>query len=198
MRLQLERQVADLVEQDGAARRGLDPPDVPLVGAGEGALLVPEQLGRDQLRRQGATVDRDKRTRGIGRTLVDRKRRELLARAAFPAQQDRRRGYGDLPDGVVDMLHRRVGANHVRLIWIAARRGPRCGFGAAFIRRLRHLAPHVLQKLGIACGSVQNELRKLRSAEPDQGLLGDDPRLRTGGFHGQLRRDITHAAPSML
>ena len=39
--------------------RGFDAPDLALVGAGEGALLVAEQLGMGQGFRQGAAVLRD-------------------------------------------------------------------------------------------------------------------------------------------
>ena len=43
--LDLRSDLADLVEEQRAAVRELEPPLLLLVGAGEGALLVPEQLG---------------------------------------------------------------------------------------------------------------------------------------------------------
>ena len=49
-RLQLERQLADLVEEDRAAVRQLEPADLAGVRAGEGAALVAEQLALDQRR----------------------------------------------------------------------------------------------------------------------------------------------------
>ena len=50
--LRLERQLADLVEEQRPAVRQLEPPLAPLHGAGEGALLVTEQLALDQPRRR--------------------------------------------------------------------------------------------------------------------------------------------------
>ena len=45
VRLDLEREVANLVEEDRAAAGGLDAAELALVRPGEGALLVAEQLG---------------------------------------------------------------------------------------------------------------------------------------------------------
>ena len=49
--LRLERHVADLVEEQRAALGLLEAADLARVGAGEGALLVAEQLALDQLAR---------------------------------------------------------------------------------------------------------------------------------------------------
>ena len=49
LRLQVERHVADLVEEERAAGRGLELADAALDGAGEGAALVAEQLALEQL-----------------------------------------------------------------------------------------------------------------------------------------------------
>ena len=57
LRLQLERQLADLVEEHGAAVRQLEAADLAGVRAGEGAALVAEQLALDQRRRQRRAVD---------------------------------------------------------------------------------------------------------------------------------------------
>ena len=59
LRLQLERQLADLVEEEGRAVGDLEAPDLAGQGAGEGALLAPEQLALDQARRQRRAVDLD-------------------------------------------------------------------------------------------------------------------------------------------
>jgi hypothetical protein len=49
LHLQLGIHLGDLVEQQRPARGALEIADVALVGAGEAALLVPEQLALDQL-----------------------------------------------------------------------------------------------------------------------------------------------------
>ena len=54
--LQLERELADLVEEHRPAAGLLEHADPPRHGAGEGALLVAEQLGLEQVGRQRAAV----------------------------------------------------------------------------------------------------------------------------------------------
>ena len=49
--LHLGRELADLVEEDRPAVRELEAADAPGDGAAEGALLVPEELGLDQIGR---------------------------------------------------------------------------------------------------------------------------------------------------
>ena len=51
--LELERHVADLVEEDGAAVGQLELAEPPVLGVGEGALLVAEQLGLEEGRGKG-------------------------------------------------------------------------------------------------------------------------------------------------
>ena len=61
LELQAGRHVADLVEEQGAAVGQLEPAELALDGAGEGALLVAEQLGLEQRLGQRAAVDLDER-----------------------------------------------------------------------------------------------------------------------------------------
>ena len=56
-------QLADLVEEDRAAVGRLELPDLELVGAGEGAALVAEQLALQEVTRHGGAVDLDERGR---------------------------------------------------------------------------------------------------------------------------------------
>ena len=70
--LGLERHVADLVEEQGAALGLLEPPDLARIGAGERALLVTEQLALDQLARDRRHVDRDERPAAALAVVVDR------------------------------------------------------------------------------------------------------------------------------
>jgi hypothetical protein len=59
--LQRQRDVADLVEEQGAALRQLDLAGRGLDRAGEGAALVAEQLGLEQVLGDGGAVDGDER-----------------------------------------------------------------------------------------------------------------------------------------
>jgi hypothetical protein len=59
--LRLHRHVADLVEEQGAAFGLLEAARIAGVGAREGALLVAEQLGFDELARDRRHVDGDER-----------------------------------------------------------------------------------------------------------------------------------------
>ena len=61
LRLQVERQVADLVQEERAAVGQLEAPDPPRDGAGERAPLVAEQLALEQRRGDGGAVDLDER-----------------------------------------------------------------------------------------------------------------------------------------
>ena len=77
-------QVADLVEEQRAAVRGLKEALAVFVGAGEGPFAIAKELGLQQLLGDGAAVHGHK---GLGRALahlVDGPRHQLLARAALP------------------------------------------------------------------------------------------------------------------
>src|SRR5205085_2879012 len=54
LRLHVDRQLADLVEKQRTAARGLEYSELAFGGAGERAALVPEQLALDQRRRNRA------------------------------------------------------------------------------------------------------------------------------------------------
>ena len=92
LRLGAQAHVADLVEENGAAV-GLDElADLPSVGAGERALLVPEQLRLDQLARDCRAVDANERPpRPLGQ-VVQAARHELLAGPRLTLDEDRRVG----------------------------------------------------------------------------------------------------------
>ena len=63
LRLQGERQLADLVEEERPGVRGFESSGARAVGAGEGAALDAEELGLDQPLRNRRAVDRDERLR---------------------------------------------------------------------------------------------------------------------------------------
>src|SRR6202012_3314360 len=94
--LDLERQLADLVEEDRAAARGDEQARLGGLGVGERALVVAEQLALEQLGRDRRAVDRDERPAGALAGGVDRARHQLLAGAALAGDQDRRQRRRDL------------------------------------------------------------------------------------------------------
>ena len=69
-------------------------PIAALVGSREGAPLVPEELGLEQLLRQGGAVDADEGPVARGLFACDVVRDAFLARAALPRDQDRALGGG--------------------------------------------------------------------------------------------------------
>ena len=94
--LGLERRahLADLVEQDGAALRQLELALLALMGAGERATLVAEQLGLQQIVRDGGAVDLDERLLAPIRLVVDVAGDHFLADAGLAHDQDGHVGAG--------------------------------------------------------------------------------------------------------
>ena len=85
-RLQVERHFGDFVEEQRSAGCALEVTLVLSYGAGEGAALVPEELGFDQIRRDRAAVhcyDGSARARAVG---VQELRSKLLAGTRFADQ----------------------------------------------------------------------------------------------------------------
>src|SRR5436190_319672 len=58
-RLNVGREIADLVEEHRAAPRRLEGADVPAIGAGERSSLVPEELRPGEVLREAGAVDGD-------------------------------------------------------------------------------------------------------------------------------------------
>ena len=88
LRLELERELADLVEEHGAAVGRLERSGAIAVGAGEGAAHVTEELALDEVRADRAAVDDDERLLRARAALHDLGRDELLARAALALDED--------------------------------------------------------------------------------------------------------------
>ena len=106
-----QRHVADLVEEERAAVALLELADAAAVGAGEGALLVAEQLALQQGLRDGGAVEGQERRLGPGAVLVDGAGDQFLAGAALAGDQHRHVLGGDAADGLVDLAHGRAGAD---------------------------------------------------------------------------------------
>ena len=112
--LRLERDVADLVEEDAALVGEVEQPLLRVDGAGERALDVAEQRRLEQIGRQVAGVDGDERALRARRVGVDRARDQLLAGAALALNQDRRPARRRLDDQVEHLPHPRAAADDVR------------------------------------------------------------------------------------
>src|SRR5262249_5528188 len=79
----IERPLADLVQEQCAAVGRLECSAPMIDGAGEGAAAVAEQLARDEVARNRAAVERNERSGRDRRPLVDGARDALLATARF-------------------------------------------------------------------------------------------------------------------
>src|SRR5690606_24714551 len=111
LHLQVERHLADLVEEQGAAVGRLEL--ARLVGdrAGEGALDVAEQLALEQVLRDGAAVDGDERPVLARRAAVDLAGDQLLAGAGLAGDEHRDVGGRHLLHLAEPLLHRPAGAD---------------------------------------------------------------------------------------
>ena len=106
--LHLHRDLPHLVEEQRAAARLLEAPDLAPLGARERAALVTEELARQQTLRERGAVDLDQRPGRTPTPLVHEVRQDLLADAGLPLQQHRQVGRRDATQGPVDRPHRRA------------------------------------------------------------------------------------------
>src|SRR5262249_9504240 len=76
------------VEEDGALAGAANQAELIVVGAGEGAAAVSEQLAFEQVAGDCGAVERDKRALGAVGEVVDGAREDLLAGAALAGAED--------------------------------------------------------------------------------------------------------------
>src|SRR5438876_2269562 len=95
LRLQLERDVADLVEEERSAVGQLETADPLRDGPGESAALVAEELALEQPRRDGGAVDLDERPPSAPAQVVKGAGDQLLAGARLAADEHGRVGRRD-------------------------------------------------------------------------------------------------------
>jgi len=104
--LEVQLEVADFVQEDGAAVGQLKLADVAVfLGPGEGAAVVAEELAGDELPGKGAAVHGDEGLVLPPAGVVDGLGEHVLAHAAFPQDHDVAVGVGDeigLADGRLD------------------------------------------------------------------------------------------------
>ena len=154
--------------------------DAPLAGAGEGPLLVAEQLGLDQRLRQRGAADAEVGLGAPRRVVVDRVGHHLLAGAALAVDQDAGVGVGDDLDQLEDPLH---------LLALADDLGERV---AAFELLLQ---PHVL----LAQQADRADVLQAHHQLGDRERLGDEVRGAVahrlhGPVHRAVGRDHHHGA----
>ena len=111
LHLELGRHVADLVEEHRAAVGQLELAEPALLGVGERALLVAEQLGLEQRGRDGRRRDPHEGPPRAPAVVVERARHHLLAGARLAAQEHAHVAARDAADGLVDLLHGGVTAD---------------------------------------------------------------------------------------
>jgi hypothetical protein len=94
LRLDLERQLPNLVEEDGAVLGGLEAPNPPARRTRERALLVAHQLALEEVRRDGSAVRLHERAPALAPE-VDGAGDKLLAGPSLSDDEDRRVGARD-------------------------------------------------------------------------------------------------------
>src|SRR5882672_4699756 len=94
--------------------RELEPPGLARGGAGEGAFLMSEQLGLEQVLGDRRAVDRDKWTVGPGAQRMQCAREQFLSRAALTLDQYRRVGAGRAMQLLRDLPQLRILADDAR------------------------------------------------------------------------------------
>lgn len=126
LRLRRERELSDLVEEDGPARRGDDlAVDAPIRG-GVRSPLRPEELALDERLRQRSAVDLDEGLERAWPVQVDRSRERGLPRTGGPAQEDRHVERSDESDMAEDVRERgRRARDGVDAVELRAERGGR-------------------------------------------------------------------------
>ena len=110
--LDLLGDLADLVEEQGAAVGELEAAGPARHGAGEGAALVAKQLAFDQAGRDGRAVDLDEGLVVPRRAEVQRPGDQLLAGAALGGDEHGRGAGSDGSDDLADRLHLRGASDH--------------------------------------------------------------------------------------
>ena len=124
LRLQVEPQVADFVEEQRAVRRQLELPELLAVRAGKRSALVAEESAFGELARNRRQVDGDERRLRIPGLAVNQPGEQLLARSALSKDEDRRRQLGDLVHEVDDVARNSARADDEVPLRSGLRPGP--------------------------------------------------------------------------
>jgi hypothetical protein len=109
--LQRQRQLTNLIEEQGATVGVFEQPDLVANGVGEGSAAMTEQLRLEQRRWQRGAVDRHKSAVASRRGHVNRARHQLLAGTALTEDQHGGAVNRHARDGVPHRRHRRTFAD---------------------------------------------------------------------------------------
>jgi len=187
--LQPHVHLADFVEQERAARGFLELADTAGDGAGEGALLVAEQLALEQRLGDGGAVDRDERARGALGTGVEVLGHHLLAGAALAGDEHRGVGRGDLVGELHHARHGRVAIKEVgRLAGDSGdHSGDQLGVGGQGDVFLGAGADGIHGRRGVALGAAGDH--------GNDETLGLEPGDQPGNVHHYVDQHQVGAAP---
>jgi hypothetical protein len=108
--LQLDGQLAHLVEEDRAPFGGLEDAHAALAGAREGPALVAEEHALGEGAGDGRAVEHDEGPARVGRAVVQAPRGELLAGAGLALQEDGQVGAAEALERGEELAHGHVAA----------------------------------------------------------------------------------------
>src|SRR6185312_6356130 len=119
LRLHLQGELGDLVEEEGAAVGHLEQAGLGLDGASEGAALVPEELALEEGVGEGGAVDPHVRRRAPRRAPVDRVGDDVLARPGLAQEDDREVALSEEIDDAIELAHAVVDDDDRRRLAVA-------------------------------------------------------------------------------
>jgi len=189
-------ELADLVEEDRPAVGQLEAPLSPLDGAGEGALLVAEQLAFEQRLGQRGAVDAHQGPAAAGGVLVDRLGHQLFAGAGLAGDEHRRVAAGHAADELVNRLHRGAAADDALAPVGARERGLQLAHLARQAPVLERAIDRHRHRLGlqgfdevVVSAGLDGTDRARRA-----GVGGDDDDRHVDAAGAELRQDVQPVA----
>ena len=201
LHLGLQRQLADLVQEDGAPVGELEAADPAIQRSGERALDVAEELALHEPRRDRAAVDLHQWPRAAHAQVVDGPRDQLLAGAGLAGDQDGGVGRRDLLDPAQHRQQRLAAAHHLGEVVLAVDLLLQVGVLVLQPRRQRPdllVGQHVLDGDGDLAGHL------LQERDVGLGVLAD-PRAGHGqradaarAYHQRHDRERAHAVGDRL
>ena len=177
LRLHRHRELADLVEEERAALRGLDEPRLRGRGAGERALLVAEELALDELIGERRGVHADERPAAPARD-VDGAREDLLAAAGLADEEHVDAALRDAARLVVELQHRLVDDD-----------GLLGRVGVVFLRGEQRLQRGLEQLLAVAARLGGEARRRVDAREPQRARRRREDRHRLAARQSHRERE---------
>lgn len=95
MRLQIEREIADLIKKERAPMGGPDKTNAIAICSGECTPDEPKELGANESRRNGSAIQCDERSLDPHAVAIYRASNQFLTRAGFSFDQNRQIGGGN-------------------------------------------------------------------------------------------------------